>query len=110
MEKKGQMNTKIQVRSIGSLSDLEKNIQKITFTNKKWTEFNTKRVGIIQFATISNKMHKSWLECEGIVKKYINGKKKLPKVIIRQRRQMENNIQQGFLLYSRIYVMVVQQC
>jgi hypothetical protein len=32
---KVQMNTKIQVRSRGSLSDLEKNIKKITFTNKK---------------------------------------------------------------------------
>jgi hypothetical protein len=99
---KVQMNTKIQVRSRGSLSGLEKNIQKITFTNKKWTEFNTKTVGIIQFATkeISNKMHKSWLECEGIIKKYIIGKE-LPKVIISQRRQMENNLQQGFFFKKR---------
>ncbi len=45
-------------------------------------------------------MHKSWLECEWIIKKYITGKE-LPKVIISQRRQMENNLQQGFFFKKR---------
>ncbi len=94
------MNTKIQVRSIGSRSG--KNIKKITFTNKKRTELNTKRVGIIQSATkeISNKMNKSWLKFEGITKKYIIGKE-LSKVIISQRRQMENNLQRGYFFKKR---------
>jgi hypothetical protein len=47
-------------------------------------------------------MHKSWLECEEIIKKYISGKE-LPKVIISQRRQMENNLQQGFF-FKKIYI------
>jgi len=46
-------------------------------------------------------MHKSWLECERIIKQYIIGKE-LPKVIISQRRQMENNLQQGFFFKKRL--------